>query len=87
MPGSALGGRLLRRLARGRALRGADGRMPRGAATGHRGEGWPAAPMTALCALDQCGFLDRCRSARGGSEVPGLGSDPPGRWQSSAGAM
>lgn len=70
MPGTTLGRRLLRRLARGRA--------PRGAPAGHRGEGPPAEPMTALCGLDQSGFLDRCRSARGGS-------DPPGLWPGGAG--
>ncbi|MEU1544007.1 hypothetical protein ABZ461_39215, partial [Actinacidiphila glaucinigra] len=57
MSGTTSPGRLLPRLAYGRALLGA--------LTAHRLDRPRAEPMTSLCGLDRSGFLHRCRSAGG----------------------
>ncbi|SNT60528.1 hypothetical protein, partial [Actinacidiphila glaucinigra] len=68
MSGTTPAGRLLPRLAYGRALLGA--------LTAPRFDRPPAEPMTSLCGLDRSGFLHRCRSAgrlgRGGAAEEGF---------------
>ncbi|MEU1616030.1 hypothetical protein ABZ479_01870 [Streptomyces sp. NPDC005722] len=67
MPGPTSAGRLLPRLAYGRALLGA--------LTARRPDRPPVEPMAALCEVDQDGFLHRCRSVCGAGPPGGTVSD------------